>query len=362
MGLIRLFLAYVVVCDHWRAIVAPPVDLAPSNLLSLRFNAGYAVMFFYMISGFLITYTLRKNYGPGDTARFYRNRFIRIFSLYWPMVAIVFIGIPGALGTFLDAGLVDKATALFLFGQDWRVSFGAAGGAYFGGNITFLNQSWTLGAELTFYLFAPLLVRFPKAAIALLCASLAVRAAFVAALGGNLHVVWTYTFFPSTACFFLLGYAAALATGKLPAIDRPAVGYGAMAVIVLVMAFMPSVAFDTARFWICVSLFAIGLPGIFAATRDIRILNMLGDLSYPLYLIHILVMVLVSPWLVSFGGMSSKVGNILTMEAFAALALVAAALVHLVEIAASRLMHAAADVFARRARSPAPPVTGVQSP
>lgn len=359
MGLIRLFLAYVVVCDHWRAIIAPPVDLTPSHLLSLRFNAGYAVMFFYMISGFLITYTLTKNYGPGDTARFYRNRFIRIFSLYWPVVAIVFILVPGALTAFLNAGLVDKATALLLFGQDWRVSFGAEGGAYFGGNITFMNQSWTLGAELTFYLFAPLLLRYPKVAIALLCASLALRAAFVFALGDNIHVIWTYTFFPSTACFFLLGYAAALAAERFPAANRPAMGYGALAAIVAIMVFMPSYGFDTPRFWISVVLFAIGLPGIFAATKDIRLLNMLGDLSYPLYLIHLLVLVMVPTWLVSFGNTGSKLGNILVMEAFAALALIAAVAAHLIEIATSRLMHAAAGLVTRRAPSPA---SRVQSP
>ena len=83
MGLVRLFLALVVAADHWRTAMLAPHSIPIEDHYKLGFNAGYAVMFFYVISGFLITYTLSRNYThdlPGALS-FYRKRFIRIFSL-----------------------------------------------------------------------------------------------------------------------------------------------------------------------------------------------------------------------------------------------------------------------------------------
>jgi hypothetical protein len=81
MGLVRLFLAFVVAVDHWRVTFLIPRDVNIDDAWKFGFNPGYAVMFFYVISGFLITYTLMRNYRPGlaGVAAFYRNRFIRIF-------------------------------------------------------------------------------------------------------------------------------------------------------------------------------------------------------------------------------------------------------------------------------------------
>jgi peptidoglycan/LPS O-acetylase OafA/YrhL len=97
VGAIRLFLALVVAFDHWRDLVITPAGHALSvrqeTIVKLGFNAGYAVLFFYVISGFLIAFTLRHNYDAGRAGAlpFYRNRFVRIFSLYWPMIAISFL-------------------------------------------------------------------------------------------------------------------------------------------------------------------------------------------------------------------------------------------------------------------------------
>jgi len=66
MGVVRIFLAWLVATDH----------------------LYHAVLFSCIISGFLITYTLTCNYKRdlSGTLKFYRDRFIRIVSLYWPMV------------------------------------------------------------------------------------------------------------------------------------------------------------------------------------------------------------------------------------------------------------------------------------
>jgi peptidoglycan/LPS O-acetylase OafA/YrhL len=82
-------------------------------------------MFFYVVSGFLITYTLTRNYDPDlrGTFKFYKNRFIRIFSLYWPLVVLTFLVFGWACDRFLSASLPDKLTGILLLGIDWRVAF-----------------------------------------------------------------------------------------------------------------------------------------------------------------------------------------------------------------------------------------------
>ena len=113
MGLVRFFLALVVAVDHWRVIVLHEKWILLDDVVKFGFNAGYAVMFFYVISGFLITYTLTRNYkrDRSGVAAFYSNRFIRIFSLYWPMVILAFIFVASAWPQFVAASLPDKFTA-----------------------------------------------------------------------------------------------------------------------------------------------------------------------------------------------------------------------------------------------------------
>jgi peptidoglycan/LPS O-acetylase OafA/YrhL len=98
----------------------------------LSFNAGYAVMFFYIISGFLITFTLRKNYdaSPNGYAQFYANRFIRIFSLYWPIAIIAFVFVRGGMTAWLSDPPLDKIAGIFLIFSDWLVTFGKSDGQY----------------------------------------------------------------------------------------------------------------------------------------------------------------------------------------------------------------------------------------
>lgn len=141
MGLIRLFLALVVAVDHWRVIVLHEKSIFLDDVVKFGFNAGYAVMFFYVISGFLITYTLTRNYkrDRSGVAAFYSNRFIRIFSLYWPMVILAFIFVASAWPQFVAASLPDKFTAIFLIGLDWRLAFGSYPTPYWGGAISGLN-------------------------------------------------------------------------------------------------------------------------------------------------------------------------------------------------------------------------------
>jgi peptidoglycan/LPS O-acetylase OafA/YrhL len=150
-----------------------------------------------VISGFLITYTLGRNYSPdvAGNLRFYRNRFVRIYSLYWPLVIVAFLIVPQAWDKFATSGPVDKTVAVFLIGFDWWMII--AQNPY----VVGLSSAWTLAPELFFYLVAPFLMRSRKTGLGALVIFLGVRLGFVAANGTEFQGLWTYMFAPSSYCF-----------------------------------------------------------------------------------------------------------------------------------------------------------------
>jgi peptidoglycan/LPS O-acetylase OafA/YrhL len=360
MGLVRLFLALVVAADHWRVLKLTPFHLIFEDYYKLGFNSGYAVMFFYTVSGFLITYTLRRNYGRDGAGirRFYANRFIRIFSLYWPLVLVCFVLVDRSWSTFLSWSLPDQLTGLFLIGMDWRLSFASYPKPHFEAAIPGLEQAWTLGAELTFYLVAPFLLRSWKIAAALLVASFGLRAAFVFENGSDLQPIWTYHFVGTTFGFFMAGHLVCRAAERWKELARPLLGVALLVSSFAIMLAGGSYAsYDTLRFWGAAIYFTLALPGLFEATKNIAWMNAAGDLSYPIYLVHTLVLYVAGQWLVdhvmSSELLSPQAAGFASMAAFLLLTMLAAAAVHrLIEIPVARLMHRLAHGGLPRAVTP----------
>lgn len=320
-----------------------PQSLGPDDAYKAGFNAGYAVMFFYVISGFLITFTLRLNYERdfAGTAAFYRNRFIRIYSLYWPLVILSFLMIGGTWSRFVAAGIWDKFTGVFLFGMDWRVAFAGYPATHYDAAIGGLHQAWTLGAEMTFYLLAPLLMSSWKIGATLLAASLALRAYFVVKLGTDLHDVWTYHFIGTTFCFFMLGHLVGLLGQRLA---RPLIGILLLFCSFGFMAFGGSYgSYDTLRLWGSVLLFTLCLPGLFEATKNIRWMNHIGDLSYPLYLVHTSILILFGPFIIEhvlpLKTLDARTSAYVSVAVYLAVAIAASFIVHnAIERPVARLM------------------------
>jgi peptidoglycan/LPS O-acetylase OafA/YrhL len=357
MGLVRLFLALVVAEDHWRVFMLRPRSVGLEDLSKLGFNAGYAVMFFYIVSGFLITYTLSRNYerNAAGVLAFYKNRFVRIFSLYWPIALVAILLVPHTWATFLAASLPDQLTSIFLVGVDWRVAFASYPATHFAAMLHPLPQTWTLGAELSFYLAAPFLMRWWKIGAALLIASFAMRAYFVASYGTDQQAIWTYHFIGTSFGFFMLGHLVCKASNRWRLLLSPILGWVLLAASLWTMAFAGSYAsYDTPRFWGATLLFTLALPGLFEATKNVRWMNMAGDLSYPAYLVHTLLLYLVAPWLITFVLPIEHLGVVgaghFSVAAFFCVTLVAAFLAHrLLEIPTAHAMRTV--LSARKLRS-----------
>jgi peptidoglycan/LPS O-acetylase OafA/YrhL len=285
MGAIRLFLALVVAVDHLRASVLAPAGLGLDGIYELGVNGGFAVMFFFMISGFLISMVLGRKYPTGlaGALGFYQSRFIRIFSLYWPLALMILV-LSGAARHALLSSDCDAFTNLFVFGIDWRIAFASYPDLHWSASLPMFLQTWTLGPELTFYVLAPWLLRSPRLMLVALLLSAATRAALVHQFGFDVR--WTYIFLPSTFLFFLLGHIAQTLSWRFTWLRR---GYTGSAFLVACIACLTVGSYaemDSVRFWAAVLCLAAALPGVFHATSEWRFFNLLGALSYPLYLTH----------------------------------------------------------------------------
>jgi peptidoglycan/LPS O-acetylase OafA/YrhL len=110
---------------------------------------------FFVLSGFLITgilYDARNQ--PHYFRNFYMRRFLRIFPLYYGVLALVFFVaplIPLLGGPTLDY-LLDRQAWAWLYGVNIYI---ARAGDW---SFSYLNHFWSLSVEEHFYVFWPLIV------------------------------------------------------------------------------------------------------------------------------------------------------------------------------------------------------------
>jgi peptidoglycan/LPS O-acetylase OafA/YrhL len=306
MGVLRLLLALVVVIAHSGAVFG----FAP-------LSGVLAVQTFFMISGFYMTMILTEKYhGPGSYRLFISNRFLRIYPTYWAVLLFAFavnaiiylvIGV-GPLEAPQKTGvaglLLLSFSNLFIFGQDLLMYLGTLpkGALFFTANVhntspqlwtfLFIPPAWSLSLELMFYVTAPLLVR---RATGLLVALIALSTALRAALYFKLHLTndpWTNRFFPTEIAFFLAGTMAYRIYLRVQASNLlrqywPTITAAFFACF-LAYQYLPSHEItglpikQTAYYLIAWA----AIPFIFVFSKKSKIDRFIGELSFPVYLIH----------------------------------------------------------------------------
>jgi peptidoglycan/LPS O-acetylase OafA/YrhL len=159
-------------------------DVPPGNgieraIVGVTNYGSYGVELFFVLSGFLITGILYDTHNePSHFRNFYMRRFLRIFPLYYGVLALVFFVAPLIVllrGPTLDY-LADRQAWAWLYAVNIYI---AKHGEW---SFSYLNHFWSLAIEEHFYFFWPLVVfvlaRRPRALIAVslvtaLCAMLA---------------------------------------------------------------------------------------------------------------------------------------------------------------------------------------------
>lgn len=354
MGTLRLALAIGVVLSH-----------VGGSILAYAFTPGDAsVQCFFVISGFLMAMIWSRQYAKAHDARlFYTNRALRIFVPYLIVLALALIVASveyatAGRGTFAawkaassrltagdwvyliatSVGIVGQDATLFLRmspdGLQWTSDFHFSSPRVY--QLMLVPQAWSLSLELMFYALVPLLVRRHWAVIAgVMLASLGLRCwGYVNEYDGD---PWSYRFFPFELALFLAGVLAyrlmerlnGRAAGRLDA----AIGAAVVALVILFARYDDrSFDFFSPPRLVLYGGLALGLPFLFRATSASRLDRAIGDLSYPVYLVHELV-----AQLVPAGGLSPD-----------ARALVVVALSIAASAVLVRLVEAPLDAFRHR--------------
>ncbi|GAA4330534.1 hypothetical protein GCM10023144_18300 [Pigmentiphaga soli] len=304
LGLLRTLLAFSVLLDHlWGD--------GGDALLGGRL----AVQTFYLISGFLISYVLTAtDTYRGARLKFYQNRFLRLYPTYLAVALLTLMAHALLNTSFLPryAEISDAADAVLLLsnallvGQDWVMFMGiheghlALTGNFMDSDVPLYEellvpQAWTLGVELDFYLVAPFLLASRRRLWLALLASLALRTVLIATGIGRADP-WTYRFFPSELALFLAG--ALSQQILLPRLERlcarrrrlPALAVAALLLYSVAHFHMPLPPTLRDALFLAVATALLPLAFIFQCRHrwDRRI----GELSFPLYISHMLVILL----------------------------------------------------------------------
>ena len=297
MGALRLLLALSVVAWHTSGIRWLPLPTGDA-----------AVEFFFVISGFYMALILNEKYiGQGSYRLFITNRFVRIYSVYFLMAGATFVLM---LSAPIELNLLDpqwmsqfgtKAKTLIygsnlaIFGLD---SFGfltidhgaltlirdaACEKAIAVDGLMIVPQAWTLGPELTFYLIAPLIVRRISRICALGVVSVLLR--LVLWMHGFDSKAWNYNFFPTELVFFLMG--ALLYHGRRTSLFKR---WGPMlATFAPYGTGLALFTFHGLPLALSYGAVILSIPFLFELTRRNRVDRWVGELSYPLYMVHFVV-------------------------------------------------------------------------
>jgi peptidoglycan/LPS O-acetylase OafA/YrhL len=369
VGTVRFLLALCVVVTHAKG----------SNIFGLTLFSGLtAVQCFYVISGFLITMVLNERVDYAHLSNFYLSRYLRL----WP--AYIVVALASLVLTRSDwlsqlSRMVHGPDAAFLvlsnltlLLQDWtlflRFDAGqlvptAAFGTWPGPEVNsflLVPQCWSIGVELAFYLVAPFVCRKVPTLVALFGFGIVTRV-IIAATHPPALDPWVYRFAPAEMMLFAAGGLAYFAGRSIyasrPRLAKAACGLTVTLFVVLVfgseivtpwiMTFGGMSGHLLLVNWPFLLLMIVCVAPLFYGARSNRLDNALGELSYPMYLCHMLVGTLIATWLPE----AWQAGNVLYVAA-----------VILTAIALALLVARPVDAFRRRLGARVPAMSDHRAP
>jgi peptidoglycan/LPS O-acetylase OafA/YrhL len=319
VGTVRFLLALCVVVTHAKG----------SSILGFTLFSGLtAVQCFYVISGFLITMVLNERADYASLRNFYLSRYLRLWPAY---IVVALASLALTRGDWLsqlsqsahwpEVAFLAFSNLTLLF-QDWtlflRFDAGhlvptAAFGTWPGAQVNsflLVPQCWSIGVELAFYLIAPFVCRKVSTLAALLTFGIVMRLIIAATHPAALDP-WVYRFAPAEMMLFAAGGLAYFA-GRFVYVSRPrlaklacglsvalfgALVFGSEIVTPWITTFgglsRPLLLVN----WPLLLLMILCIAPLFYGAGSHLLDNTLGELSYPMYLCHVLVGTLIATWL-----------------------------------------------------------------
>lgn len=287
LGVLRFILALMVVVAH----------LAEGVQFVSHWGV-FAVFGFYLLSGYLMTLILHETYAF-SFAPFILNRFLRLFPIYYAVTLLTIL----VLLLFPDAGQFHTAWRfqgrfIDIIGNAFVIPM-----AFYDAPFRLVPPAWSVAVELTNYLLLLIVVaRSRTAAIGAVVAALAYHGYTLAA-----DMAWGSRYTPYYAALlpFALGACVYLFRGYvngLPAKVTRRVLLLAIAVWVLNIAGgglaggLAGHNFELFFYVNVILLYAIVASAAAPGSRSFwpRAGRLLGDLAYPVFLVHWLIGFLVS--------------------------------------------------------------------
>ena len=262
-----------------------------------------AVELFFIISGFYMQEILVDRYK--DRKNFYSNRFLRIFPIYFIVLIATFLHDPSKyLSALKSCTLLGKAifieSNLTLFGLDQlyfvghydsEVATKLLGSAQPATDLVVVPVAWSISIELFFYAIVPFLVKLQsKYLISIAFLSLSAKYLFLN-LGSN-QDPWTYRFLPFELSFFLIGMLISRFRVSYVHLQKESKLLSATWALAAVSWYLFSVHLADhlilSREFVLLSGCLLILSGVMLVNKS-RVLRKMGDLSYPIYLSHVLI-------------------------------------------------------------------------
>lgn len=319
MGTIRLLLAISVVIAHSNPFFGQRL-----------WEGEIAVELFFIISGFYMALILNEKYNTTEkTVIFYQNRFLKLFPIYWTILTLTILlffllylvsnkggTVEHIFNNLNNLGLFSIYvffSNIFLIGEDLLMFLGFNGDAIvftksFSDTLIpfhkfiIIPQSWTLSLEIMFYLIAPFIARRTiKLLVILFFISISIKIGMWSM--GFTNDPWSYRFILSELSFFFIGmiiYKVYKLGFYSKIINNKNLFFIGLSLFLMSGYFyydFKSLLYfnevDTFKYGIYF-LFILFLPFLFIHSKNNKIDRYIGELSYPVYIVHIFVIMFVS--------------------------------------------------------------------
>ena len=308
-GLRGLAIAMVMFCHFL------PYSDQPHSLMGRLFffvgRCGWCgVDLFFVLSGFLITGILLEAKGTSHYFRnFYARRTLRIFPLYYLVLAAVFLLIPlirpAAFAPAELAGIQHHQAWLWIYGSNllmfWKNDIG-----FFHSDWLDLNPFWSLAVEEHFYLIWPAVVFLcSRPVLKVVCVVIVVSSFILRGVMFHKGVVESiYVFTPCRVDTMALGALLAILVRGDQATAKRLLGGAKWMALILGLLWFASLWKNpsrdrlwsvTAGYTLVAGFFAALLPAVLVApvgtplgrVFNSALLRTLGKYSYGLYVYHV---------------------------------------------------------------------------
>jgi len=327
MGVIRFLLALSVAGAHGH----------PFYILSF-IGGDIAVQAFFVISGFYMAMIIGSYKSP---YQFWISRYLRLYPTYIICAFLVLVFRRGIGHYISDLSTLPTSaitfftfTNLTMFLQDLTKFLRITDGSLrfvklFGDNseqiphVLLLPQGWTLGIEISFYMLAPFILnRSVRIIIFIIFLSVMLRIGLIEYCCSEYR--WTDQFFPTQIAVFLLGSLAYKLYESKKRLEK-STDYFSIGIFLMFLLFLADfnnlpIDYKT-RGWLFLLALTFSINSIFHLTKNSKLDNFVGALSYPVYVSQFFVLFYLRPLLdphVTDGGLFNSLLFYGTLTVFSA--------------------------------------------